>query len=100
MKKWSIKIYTDNLDLSVNFAKFRSRHDHWTNDLVIWFFLYAIENDILLVLLHSFRERNIDADLLSKNNISEFYALITSKHPTYKIQRIYPEYSRLFNLQL
>ena len=92
-------LHTDNLRLTVNLSKFRARHDHWTNDLVIWSFLYAIENYILLVPSHVFQERNIEADLLSKNDISGFYALVKSKHPTMMIKRIYPDYSKLFNLQ-
>ena len=42
-------LHTDNLGLAANLAKFRARHDNWTNDLVIWSFLYAIEHDLLLV---------------------------------------------------
>ena len=57
-------LHTDNLRLAANLSKFRARYDHWTNDLVIWSFLYAIENDILLVPSHAFQERNVEADLL------------------------------------
>ena len=92
-------LHTDNLRLAANLSKFRARHDRWTNDLIIWSFLYAIAHDILLVPSHVFRERNIEADLLSKNNISGLYALVKSKHPTMLIKRIYPDYSKLFNLQ-
>ena len=92
-------LHTDNLGLAANLAKFRARHDNWINDLVIWSFLYAIEHDLLLVPSHSFRERNTEADLLSKDKISDFYALVKSKHPNMMIKRIFPNYSKLFNLQ-
>ena len=81
-------------------AKFRARHDNWINDLVIWTYLFAIEKDLLIVPSHSFRERTIEDDLMSKNDISGLYALCRSKYPSMIIQCVFPDYSKLFNLKL
>lgn len=60
-------LHTDNLGLATNLAKFIARHDHWTNDLIIWTYVFAIENTLLLIHSHSFIYNNKETYLLSKN---------------------------------
>ena len=91
---------TDNLGLAANLAKFRAKHDNFTNDLIIWIYLYSLAYNILMVPYHKFREVNVEADLLSKNKIGEFYALCRSKYQHLTPIRVFPNYAKVFDLNI
>ena len=91
---------TDNLSLAANLAKFRAKHDHFTNDLIIWIYMFSLANNVLMIPYHRFREVNVEADLLSKNKVREFYALCKSKYSHLTPRRVFPNYAKVFYLNI